>query len=88
VVVSVTPGEVLVGGVSVVAVGRPDPGSDGPPVDRPLPAELSAPVSDDPACPLPAPQLADARPTVAAAQARATHIRCTGRTMPDATRNA
>src|SRR3954466_14267297 len=39
VVVSVTPREVLVAGGSVVTVGSPDTGSDGPPVERSLGAD-------------------------------------------------
>src|SRR3954452_1367669 len=81
VVVSVTPREVLVAGGAGVTVGSPDTGSDGPPVERSLAAELIASVSDAPACPFPDPQLAAANPTVAVAQARATQSTCTGRTI-------
>jgi hypothetical protein len=84
-VVVVTGGVVVVtGGVVVVTVsvevvggalevGNPLPGSDGPPPEAPPPAALSALVSDDPACPLPDPQLAAAKPTTDSATARTTH---------------
>jgi hypothetical protein len=80
-VVVVTGGVVVVtGGVVVVTVsvevvggaldvGNPLPGSDGPPPE----AALRALVSDDPACPLPDPQLAAAKPTTDSATARTTH---------------